>query len=406
MEEHKNNSSFDVVAQLLRGWKALVLIIAFAAFASAQNVNSIKGSVTDEHGAAIRGAEVRLRSRTGSQTVTTTDEAGGYSFRDILPGDYILEVKANGFADSVSGEISLTRAQSITNDIRLSARAINETVVVTASGTPQRADEVSKAVTTVGEDEIETRQEISLPEALRQTPGVRVQQQGSRGAITSIRFRGQRNSDTAILLDGLRVRDSADINGSALPFITDLTATGFDRAELLRGSGSSIYGTNAIGGVINLVPNTASGDRHFEAGFEGGSLALFREHVKGSSGIGRRAGFSFGLTRLDVRRGVDGNDQYGNTTGTGRFQFDLTPAIRIAANFYGSTSNAIINNSPVPVLPGITLRPAIPGVTFIPDINNLGRFGATVARGKRARLVQPRLSKSRDPPPQLQRAES
>src|SRR5260370_36461322 len=106
----------------------------------------------------------------------------------------------------------------------------------------------------------------------------------------SLGFSGQRNFDTGVLLDGLRVRDSADINGSALPFITDLTANDLDRVEILRGSGSSIYGTNAIGGVINLVPKTGAGDPHFEAGFEGGSLALFGERVQGSGGIRRRAG--------------------------------------------------------------------------------------------------------------------
>jgi vitamin B12 transporter len=348
----------------------LFAVLSFSVAASAQNKAEVQGHITDEHGAAIKDAEVNLRSRSGPLLAAVTDETGAYSFRSLLPGNYILEVKANGFADFASEEISLTRGQTITTDVRLSAGALNETVTVTASGTPQRADEVSKAMTTVGEDEIETRQEISLPEALRQTPGLRVQQQGSPGVITSIRFRGQRNSDTAILLDGLRVRDSADINGSALPFLTDLTATGFDRAEILRGSGSSIYGTNAIGGVINLVPNTGSGDLHLEAGFEGGSLALFREHVRGAGGIGQRAGFSFGLTRLDVRRGVDGHDQYGNTAGMGRFQFEVTPAISIAANFYGSTSNAITNNNPRPLTPFISFRSAIPNVTFAPDANN------------------------------------
>src|SRR5262249_51779952 len=157
--------------------------------------------------------------------------------------------------------------------------------------------------------------------ALRGTPGLRVQQQGSPGTLMSLRVRGQRNFDTAILFDGLRVRDSADINGSAFPFITDLTPNDLDRVEILRGSGSSIYGTNAIGGVINLVPKAGAGKPQFEAGFEGGSLALYRERLAGSGGLGRHGGFSFGVSRLDVRHGVDGNDQYGNSSGAGRLQF-------------------------------------------------------------------------------------
>lgn len=333
----------------------------------------IKGHVTDERGSAVAGAEVHLSSRTGLQLVTKTDLNGDYSYENVKTGSYILEVNASGFAAITSEEIKLER-NPVTRDFRLPVASVNENVVVIAAGIPQRADEVSKAVTILEDQEIESKREVSLAEALRGTPGLRVQQQGSPGAVTSLRFRGQRNFDTALLIDGLRVRDSADINGSALPFITDLTANGLDRVELLRGSGSSIYGTNAIGGVINLVPKPGAGDPRFEAGFEGGSLGLFRSRVQGSGGIRQHAGFSFGLTRLDVRDGVDGHDLYGNTSGAGRFQVSLSPSVDLAANFYGTTSNAITNNSPQPLAAAFTSAQRFPraveGVTFHPDFNN------------------------------------
>lgn len=349
----------------------LVLLISNAAVA--QSNGSISGRVTDERNAAIQGADVQLRSRTGIRLSAKTNDSGSYSFKNIPPGDYILEVSAAGFATSTSNELTVEPGQSLTNDIQLSVEAVNENVVVTATGTAQRVEEISKAVTVLDDQSIEAKRALTLPEALRGTPGLRVQQQGSMGTLTSLRFRGQRNFDTAILFDGLRVRDSADINGSAFPFITDLTPNDLDRVEILRGSGSSIYGTNAIGGVINLVPRTGAGEMRFEAGFEGGSLALFREHIKGAGG-GQRAGFSFGLTRVDVRRGVDGNDQYGNTSGAGRFHFDVTPSTNIAANFYGTTSNAMTNNNPQPLAAatasGERFLRAIEDVTFRPDFNN------------------------------------
>ena len=351
----------------------MIVLLCFPAVVMAQAKTEVHGRVADERAAAIRGAQVSLRARAGARLTAVTDDSGTYSFSEVPSGEYVLEVSAEGFANFVSEEINLARGQSLTNDVQLAIKTIDENVVVIASGTAQRADEVSKAVTLIGSEQIESRREISIAETMRLTPGVRVQQQGSPGAITSIRFRGQRNSDTAILFDGLRVRDSADINGSALPFITDFATTGLDRIEVLRGSGSSIYGTNAIGGVVNFVPNAAAGDKHLEVGFEGGSLNLFRERVQGSAGFGR-AGLSFGLTRLDVRDGVDGNDQYGNTSGIGRFQVNVTPAINIAANFYGSSSNAITNNSPQPLpSPGISLGNfprAVPNVSFMPDVNN------------------------------------
>ena len=355
-------------------WRALALMVALSVCALAQNSSSITGHVTDQNGAVVSGAEVQLRSRAGVQTIIFTDDSGAYSFRNVAPGDYVLEIRKSGFASFTSNQLTVARGQSLASEVKLSVESVSESVVVTATGTAQRADEVSKAVTVLDGQEIEAKREVSLAEALRGTPGLRVQQQGSPGTLTSLRLRGQRNFDTAILLDGLRVRDSADINGSAFPFISDLTPNDLDRVEILRGSGSSIYGTNAIGGVINLVPKTGAGDPRFEAGFEGGSLALFREHVKGAGGIGSRAGFSFGLTRLDVRHGVDGNDQYGSTSGAGRFQFQVTPSINIAANFYLTTSNAITNSNPQPLAAatasGEKFPRAIEGVTFRPDFNN------------------------------------
>jgi len=341
--------------------------------AFSQSHGSISGKVTDPLGANVAGAEVHLRSRSGAQSLAITDDNGAYSFRNVAPGDYVLEIKKGGFASFTSNQLTVTRGQSLTSDAKLSVEAVSENVVVTATGTAQRIDEISKAVSVLDDQSIEARRELTLPESLRGTPGIRIQQQGSIGALTSVRLRGLRNFDTAILLDGLRVRDASDINGSAAVVIPDLLPADLDRVEVLRGSGSSIYGTNAIGGVINLVPRTGTGRSHFEFGFDGGSLAIFRERIRGAGGIGKRAGYSFGLTRLDVRHGVDGNDEYGNTAGIGRVQFNVTPAVTLSANFYGTIANGRINDSPF-ALPAAftsgTFPAAVEGLTFHGDLNN------------------------------------
>ena len=382
-----NRISLSTKKSFRRGRHACLLCIVIALFVSistgafAQGGSSITGRVADEQGAIVVGAEVRLRSRSRTDLVimARTDERGVYAFNGLGPGEYFLEVTAKGFASKTSDELRLARGQVFNYDMSLSIAAVNESVVVVAAGTPQRADEVSKAVTLLERSDIEAGREETLPEALRGVPGLRVQQQGSYGALTTVRLRGGRNFDTALLLDGLRVRDASDINGSAVSFIPDLLPADLDRVEILRGSGSSIYGTNAIGGVVNLVPRAGAGAPRFEAGFEGGALNLFRERFQGSGGIGKRAGYSFGITRLDVRRGVDGQDEYGNTAGSGRVQFNPTPGITVAANFYGTISNARINESPVALAPafasGELFPRAVPGVTFQPDFNDpdLGR---------------------------------
>jgi len=369
----KDRDRAGFVAQALRGGNALILILALAALTFGQSSSSISGRITDPHGASVAGAEVQLRSRSGAHSIAVTDDNGAYSFRNVPPGDYVIEVRVKGFAGFTSNQLNVTRGQSVTSDIKLLVEAVNESVVVTATGTVQRIDEISKAVSVLDDQSIEARRELTLPESLRGTPGIRVQQQGSIGALTSVRLRGLRTFDTAILLDGLRVRDASDINGSAAVVIPDLLPADLDRVEVLRGSGSSIYGTNAIGGVINLVPKTGTGRSHFEFGFDGGSLALFRERFRGAGGIGKRAGYSFGLTRLDVRHGVDGNDEYGNTVGVSRFQFSVTPTVTISANFYGTIANGRVNDSPFALPAAFTggkYPAAIDGTTFHSDINN------------------------------------
>ncbi|MEP6819431.1 MAG: TonB-dependent receptor [bacterium] len=351
---------------------ALTLLISIVSFGQTAAA-SIKGSIADEKGGKISGADVRLRSRTGAQLNTATDTGGAFEFRNLPAGQYLIEVQANGFAKLVSDEIVVERGQAKPVDLTLKVAGINESIVVTAAGTAQRADEVSKVVSILDSQQIEEKRELSLWEAVRGTPGVRVQQQGSPGAITSIRLRGQRAFDTAILLDGLRVRDASDIAGSAASLTSDLVPVATDRIEILRGSGSSIYGTNAIGGVVNIVPETAAAGLHFEAGAEGGGLRTFRERFKVSGGS-VHAGFSLGLNRLDVRRGVDGEDQYGNTAGSGRFLFAPTSSITIAANLYGTIANARLNDSPF-ALPGAftagqPFPRAVAGVNFHPDFNN------------------------------------
>src|SRR2546430_14565336 len=366
------NSLRNPTARLIK-LSALVITLIFSFTAFSQSRTTIAGHVKDARGAAVAGAEVQLRSRSGIHLSANTDDDGAYSFTNLASGDYVVEVKAKGFASFTSKELRVTRGNSLTNDVQLSVQTVNENVVVTASGTAQRIDETSKAVSTLDEQTIEARHDLTLPESLRGIPGVRVQQQGSFGALTTIRLRGLRNFDTAILLDGLRVRDASDINGSAAVVIPDLLPADLDRVEVLRGSGSSIYGTNAIGGVINLVPRTGVGQSHFELGFDGGSLALSRERIRGAGGIGKRAGYSFGLTRLDVRRGVDGNDEYGNTVGVGRWQFNVTPTVTLSANFYGTIANGRINDSPF-ALPaaftGAQFPRAVKGANFHSDINN------------------------------------
>lgn len=362
---------------------AMFLVLISLSNVFAQNGGAIRGVVTDETGAKVAGAHVVLSFTPGFELTTQTNDSGVFEFKGLRWGSYLIGVKADGFSEFTSQSLQLDRGETKELAVRLKVAAINAAVVVTSTGTPERADEVAKVVSTIDSEQIEAKHELSLAEALRGTPGVRVQQQGSPGALTTVRLRGQRNFDTALLLDGLRVRDASDINGSALSLISDLVPVALDRVEVLRGAGSSIFGTHAIGGVINVIPGIGADGFHVDAGFEGGGLGTFRERLQVSGG-GTSFGYELGANRLDVRDGIDGDDVYRNTGFAGRFQFHATQSITIAANLYGTIANGRINDSPF-ALPAAfsasqAFPDAVPGVTFQPDFNNPDQ-------GRRQRLI-------------------
>src|SRR5207245_11713803 len=127
--------------------RAPLIVLAFLTICVAvqgQGGTTLNGHVTDEHGAAIRAAEAQLRSRSGLQSFTYTDDNGAYSFKNIVAGQYVLEIKAKGFATFTSKELNITRGQAHIDDfdVRLSVKAVSESVVVTATGTAKRTDGV------------------------------------------------------------------------------------------------------------------------------------------------------------------------------------------------------------------------------------------------------------------------
>ncbi|HSE21772.1 MAG TPA: TonB-dependent receptor [Pyrinomonadaceae bacterium] len=367
---------------------------------NAQNSTVLKGTVTDETNAKVTGAQVVLFSRTGLTLTSQTNESGVFRFDNLRSEIYIVEIKASGFAVYDSEDIKLENNQTRELEVTLRIASLNESVVVTATGTLQREDEVAKVINTVTAEDIEAKHTLSLAEDLRGTPGVRIQQQGSPGALTTIRLRGLRNFDTAVLVDGLRVRDAGDINGSALSLITDMAPLGDDRLELLLGSGSSIYGTHAIGGVINMIPEIPQPGVHVTAGFEGGGLATYRERLQLSGGS-NKLGFETGVSRLDVRHGIDGDDQYGDTVMSGRVQYNPLQNINITGRFYGTIGNGRVNDNPF-ALPGAftssqQFPDAVAGVTFQPDFNNPDKGRRTqllVGSGRFTHSVNDRLSYS------------
>ena len=356
---------------------------------------AISGYIKDPQGANVPGATVRLYGRDRNfSLVTATDSSGAYSFKNLAPGEYLVEAEANGFALAPAQSVDVERGKTTTHDVTLELSGLRSAVVITASDTPQTVDEVSKALTVVAAQEIDERDEIAIPEALRIVPGLRVQQLGGPGSFTSIKTRGLPSEDTAVLIDGIRFRDAAAPQGDATGLLENLIVTDVSRIEVLRGSGSSFYGSNAVGGVVNVVTNEGGGPIHGSVLGEGGGLGLFRTRAQVAGGPrNNRIVYSAGVSFFNVTRGVDEQDEARNTSGQGRILFRLTPTATLTGRIYTSQSRLQLNNNPeaIVTLPATGIIEAIPlsqeeqlrfeagvpsselilgGATFIPGAND------------------------------------
>jgi vitamin B12 transporter len=307
---------------------------------------SLSGRVTDAQGGAVAAANVRVGREDGTNTHHgVTNASGDYRVDDLSPGVFIVEVERAGFRRRT--EVVTLDASAVTLDVQLGVAGVDDTVVVTAAGAPQVAQETSKPITIIDAQEIQARNEIALAEIIRFTPGVQIRNSGGPGQSTSMRIRGLRPDAAAILVDGMRFRDAATAQADATSFLQTLNFVGADRVEVLRGSGASLYGTNAVGGVVNIVTRQGSGPLAGEGQVEGGSLGQSR--VRGTVGGGAldsRLSFAGGLMRYDVRDGLDGNDAMDSTGAQGSLTYSVSPVANLSLRVYGSDDSVQNNTTP------------------------------------------------------------
>jgi vitamin B12 transporter len=209
-----------------------------------------------------------------------------------------------------------------------------QTIVITATRIPTPELDVASSVTVVTADEIAARQERTFAEVLKDIPGLNVVQQGGPGAETSVFMRGTNSNHTKVLVDGIDVSDPSNAN-AAFDFGQLLTQD-IERVEVLRGPQSGLYGSDAIGGVINVITKAGSGPMQLSASVEGGTFDSFDQTagVRGSQGafhysanVAHLHAGATPVTPLDVLAPGEhrNDDYYDNFTVSSKLGFDVTP---------------------------------------------------------------------------------
>jgi vitamin B12 transporter len=171
-------------------------------------------------------------------------------------------------------------------------------LVVSANFTPTAADQVASSVTLITAQEIEARQERSLPDILRAVPGLNLIQSGGEGSTTSLFIRGANSNQTRVLIDGIDVSDPSTPNG--IFEFGHFLSVGIQQVEVLRGPQSGLYGSDAIGGVVDVVTVAGSGPAHGGVSLEGGSFGTFNQTASVSGSLDRFS-YALELAHLDTR---------------------------------------------------------------------------------------------------------
>jgi vitamin B12 transporter len=241
----------------------------------------------------------------------------------------ITMVATTAVAGEATNESGETHQASETNETSEPL----QTIVVTATRTATRLDETTTAVTVIDRAEIEQRHAESVVELLRDVPGVDVTQNGSRGTGTEVFVRGADPDQTLVMIDGVEVNS---VTLGQFDFST-LTTDNVERIEVLRGSGGTLYGSQAVGGVINIITRAGSGTPRTSVLGEGGNGSTGRGAVSSTGQVGRLR-YSVAGAYFDTQGFHAQNDDYRNGTASLRLDYDV--AERATARLFFRYTNA------------------------------------------------------------------
>jgi iron complex outermembrane receptor protein/vitamin B12 transporter len=258
---------FPYARRVLASLIILVSLTASSASALADD-GAIAGTVVDPLGARVASASVRLLRDGQPAATTTTDAEGSFVFQHVAEGRYQIEATASGFEITVTDPAFVGASARTTFDVRLRIGPLQEDLVVSAAANAVPETQVGASVSVLDATTIQNLGNTDLLEPLRSVPGVQLVQLNGHGGATSLFLRGGSSDFTKVLVDGVPANDI----GGAFDF-ADLATTAVESVEVLRGSDSVLYGSDALTGVINITTKRGrTRIPELNLSFDGGNL--------------------------------------------------------------------------------------------------------------------------------------
>jgi outer membrane receptor protein involved in Fe transport len=252
----------------------------------------VSGSVRTVDGRPLPQVVLKLSGPAGARTIVTGAE-GRYRASDLAPAEYTLGLDAPGFV--IAGDARVTVGETpVVRDVVLAAAPVRERVVVAATRSEAAASSLGVTSDVLEGAQIEAQEPSDLLHVLQQVPGVTVARTGGVGVQGSVFLRGGVSNFARVLVDGVPANEP----GGAFDFGA-LALLEVERIEVVRGAASSLYGTDALAGVLQLVTRRALPGQAANLRLEGeGGSFDWQRYRAGASGQAGRFDWNAGASRL------------------------------------------------------------------------------------------------------------
>ncbi len=295
----------------------------FAVALQAQSRGSLHGNISDPLGNPIPDAKIVLLQN-GREVVHGTSDADGSFDLDVpASGRYNPRIEALGFATQSLAPVfvAIGKTQELTVSLRIGS--LPQQVVVSATGTPISQEQVGASVTLIDTNQIQSSNKLDVLEDLRLVPGAQIVQTSQRGGATSLFLRGGDSDFNKVVIDGIPI----NAIGGGFDF-GQLSNNGVSSVEVLRGSNSVLYGSDALSGVVNITSARGSTTiPELKYSVDAGNFGTLNEDVS-LAGAFRRFDYFSEFSRFDTQ-GSYPNDFFHNATISANLGWDIAPTTGI-----------------------------------------------------------------------------